>query len=284
MEDRFLSPRDIRELAAELDLNPTKRLGQNFVIDPNTVRRIVDLSEFDPGDCVLEIGPGLGSLTIGLLSGGANVVAIEIDSRLASRLPQTVEMFAPSRAAHLRVVGGDAMTIDLPREPTAVIANLPYNVAVPVVLRVFGQLPNVKRGLVMVQLEVARRLAASPGSPDYGIPSVKMQWFGQVEVAGRVSPKVFWPEPRVDSGLVRIRRGDPPVAVSTRQQVFACIDAGFSQRRKKLRSALADWAGSTTNADQILDAAGVSRDLRAEDLTLVDFVRIADARLAATGA
>lgn len=269
----------MRELAAALGVSPTKRLGQNFVIDPNTVRRIVALADLSPSDTVLEIGPGLGSLTLGLLSEVAEVVAVEIDDTLGAQLPQTVEQFGPDFQSRLTVINADAMTVDLSGiAPTAFVANLPYNIAVPVTLRTLVECPSIQSGVVMVQLEVAERLAASVGDRDYGIPSVKMQWFGDVEVIGRVGPNVFWPAPRVDSGLVGFRRGTPPTCVSGREAVFACIDAGFSQRRKKLRSALADWAGSVQQADQILASAGVDAGSRAENLTLVDFIRIADAR------
>ena len=280
-EATLLGPAEIRKLAAELDLTPTKRHGQNFVIDPNTVRRIVRLAGLSESDVVVEVGPGLGSLTLGLLGACRAVVAIEIDQRLAELLPRTVADRAPALASQLSVVASDALTVDLktlPVTPTAFVANLPYNVAVPIVLRLLGELPDVSHGLVMVQLEVAARLAASPGSRVYGVPSVKMQWYGQVESVGTVGPKVFWPEPRVDSGLVRFRRGTAPRCASSREEVFACIDAGFSQRRKKLRSALSTWAGGLTQADQILAAAGIDPGSRGEDLTIDQFAAIADAR------
>ncbi len=280
-EATLLGPAEIRKLAAELDLTPTKRHGQNFVIDPNTVRRIVRLAGLSESDVVVEVGPGLGSLTLGLLGACRAVVAIEIDQRLAELLPRTVADRAPALASQLSVVASDALTVDLktlPVTPTAFIANLPYNVAVPIVLRLLGELPDVSHGLVMVQLEVAARLAASPGSRVYGVPSVKMQWYGQVDSVGTVGPKVFWPEPRVDSGLVRFRRGTAPQCASSREEVFACIDAGFSQRRKKLRSALSTWAGGLTQADQILAAAGIDPGSRGEDLTIDQFAAIADAR------
>ena len=278
----LLGPAQVRRLAADLDLTPTKRHGQNFVIDPNTVRRIVRLAQIDPDEVVVEVGPGIGSLTLGLLTACAGVTAIEIDDRLAARLPDTVAHHAPAVAGNLTVVAADALVVplaDLPgRPPTAFVANLPYNVAVPIVLRLLGDLPTVGHGLVMVQLEVAARLAAHPGSRTYGVPSVKMQWFGAVESVGTVGPKVFWPEPRVDSGLVRFRRGTPPKCSSTRAEVFACIDAGFSQRRKKLRSALSAWAGGLTQADAVLAAAGIDAGARGEDLTIDQFAAIADAR------
>lgn len=282
-ESSLLGPAEIRRLAADLDLTPTKRHGQNFVLDPNTVRRIVRLADLDPGDVVVEVGPGLGSLTLGLLDVAREVIAVEIDTRLATQLPLTV---ADRSAAggNLRVLAADALTVsqdDLGRPtPTAFVANLPYNVAVPIVLHLLAELPAVNKGLVMVQLEVAARLAAEPGSRIYGVPSVKMQWFGSVSSVGTVGPKVFWPEPRVDSGLVRFERGEPPVCSSSREEVFAAIDAGFSQRRKKLRSALSAWAGGLPQADTILRNADINPDARGEDLTLVEFAAISDARSA----
>lgn len=286
-EPQLLGPVEIRTLAAQLDLTPTKKHGQNFVIDPNTVRRIVRLAELVESDVVVEVGPGLGSLTLGLLGACRSVVAIEIDPRLAALLPQTAADQAPELAPRLSVVTADALTFalgDLPGpQPSAFVANLPYNVAVPIVLRLLGELPNVSHGLVMVQLEVAARLAASPGSRVYGVPSVKMQWYGQVDSVGTVGPKVFWPEPRVDSGLVRFHRGQAPSCRSSREEVFACIDAGFSQRRKKLRSALSTWAGGLASADHILATAGVDSSCRGEDLTIAEFAAIADARSALSG-
>ncbi len=291
-ESGLLGPAQIRSLAASLDLTPTKRHGQNFVIDPNTVRRIVRMANVTPNDVVLEIGPGLGSLTLGLLESGARVHAIEIDHRLAEVLADTVAQRMPQRSPALWVTAADAMAVELaadqapvqpatppPPLPTTMVANLPYNVAVPIVLRMFAQLPSLARGLVMVQLEVAQRLAATPGSRVYGVPSVKMQWFGHVEFAGTVGPSVFWPAPRVDSGLVRITRHAPPDSEAGRERVFGVIDAAFSQRRKKLRSALATWAGGVQNADHILELASVDPSARGEDLTLASFVSIADARL-----
>lgn len=282
-ESTLLGPIEIRKLAAGLDLTPTKRHGQNFVIDPNTVRRIVRLANLDSSDVVVEVGPGLGSLTLGLLDSCAGVVAVEIDERLARMLPKTVENHSERSAGKLSVICGDALTVALADlrdpAPNAFVANLPYNVAVPIVLRLLTEMPSVTKGLVMVQLEVAARLAAKPGSRTYGVPSVKMQWFGLVESVGTVGPKVFWPEPRVDSGLVRFTRGRPPECRATRQQVFACIDAGFSQRRKKLRSALSSWAGGLAQADAILQMAAIDPAARGEDLGVAEYAAIADARL-----
>jgi len=281
-ERGLLGPVEVREIAARLNLIPTKRHGQNFVIDPNTVRRIVRLADVTAADTVLEIGPGIGSLTLGLLETGATVQAIELDERLAALLPETAQQRIPERASDLRVISGDAMHVELGAEqlgPTTIVANLPYNVAVPIVLRMFAELPTLRRGLVMVQLEVAQRLAAAPGSRIYGVPSVKMAWFGSVDFAGTVGPNVFWPAPRIDSGLVRITCHAPPQSRAGREAVFSAIDAGFSQRRKKLRSALATWAGGVAMADEILAIADVDPSARGEDITLASFVRIADARL-----
>lgn len=279
-EAGLLGAREVRELAEQVGLTPTKKLGQNFVVDPNTVRKIVSLADLSASATVLEVGPGLGSLTLGLLAAADRVIAIELDPGLAAQLPATVQQFNPARAKALTVVAGDAMTVDLAAlpQPTEFVANLPYNVAVPVIIRILSECPTVNGGLVMVQLEVAKRLAAQPGTADYGIPSVKLQWFGEVAVVSRISPNVFWPVPRVDSGLVSFRRCPSPPSRASRAEVFACIDAAFSQRRKKLRSALTGWAGSIAAADDLLAAAGQDSAARAENLTLVDFIAIADAR------
>lgn len=281
MTSSLLGPAQIRALAAELDLRPSKRHGQNFVIDPNTVRKIVRLAELTDADAVVEVGPGLGSLTLGLLEQCQSVTAIEIEPLLADRLGATVAEHQPNNVERLTIITGDAMTVPVPLagpEPSALVANLPYNVSVPVLLRMLADLSSISHGLVMVQAEVAQRLTAGPGSRIYGVPSVKMQWFGTATRAGSVGPKVFWPEPRVDSGLVRFVRGQAPETASTRQDVFACIDAAFSQRRKTLRSALATWAGGSGNVDQILRQAGVDSSQRGETLKLSDFVAICDAR------
>ena len=280
----LLGPVQVRELAASLDIRPTKKFGQNFVIDANTVRKIVRDAGVQAGEHVVEIGPGLGSLTLGLLEAGAKLTVIEIDPVLARALLDTVAKFAPGAQDQLRVVEGDALTVDLATlggdgwgEPTALVANLPYNVSVPVLLRVLAECSAIERALVMVQAEVADRLVADPGSRTYGVPSVKLQWFGQSRRVGSVSPHVFWPVPRVDSGLVRFDRGTPPDCESSREHVFASIDAGFSQRRKSLRSALATWAGSTARAEAAMEQAGVSPTLRGEVLRVEDYAGIADA-------
>lgn len=274
--DGLLGPAQIRALAVRLGVRPTKGLGQNFVHDANTVRRIVRTADLDPADVVLEVGPGLGSLTLGLLPQCAAVVAVEIDPVLAAALPSTVEHQMPSYVDRLTVVTADALTVgELPGSPpTALVANLPYNVAVPVVLHLLQALPSLRHGLVLVQKEVADRLAAPPGSRVYGAPSAKAAWHAQVRRAGAVPRQVFWPVPNVDSGLVAFTRHEPPVGAD-RATVFAVVDAAFAQRRKTLRSTLAGWAGSAEAAERRLRAAGVDPGLRGEALDIVAFTRIA---------
>jgi 16S rRNA (adenine1518-N6/adenine1519-N6)-dimethyltransferase len=277
-DDGLLGGGDIRALAAELDIRPTKKLGQNFVTDPNTVRRIVRAAHLADDDIVLEVGPGLGSLTLALLPHAAQVVAVELDPVLAGRLPRTAQERLPDLAGRLTVVEGDALRItDLPVEPTALVANLPYNVAVPVVLHLLQQFPSLRTVLVMVQKEVADRLAAGPGGRVYGVPSVKARWYCEVEPAGNVGTSVFWPVPHVESGLVRMTRREPPASEAGRAATFAVVDAAFAQRRKTLRSSLAGIAGSPTAAETALRAAGVDPSLRGEQLDVADFARIADA-------
>jgi 16S rRNA (adenine1518-N6/adenine1519-N6)-dimethyltransferase len=274
----LLGPAEVRALAAELDLRPTKQRGQNFVIDANTVRRIARESGVGPDDVVVEVGPGLGSLTLALLEVGAHVVAIEVDARLAERLPATVAEHAPHAVDRLDVVAADALRVsDLPGPPpTALVANLPYNVSVPVLLHLLTLLPSLQRGLVMVQSEVADRLAAGPGSKVYGVPSVKAAWFADVRRAGAVGRHVFWPAPNVDSGLVAWERREPPATTATREQVFAVVDAAFGQRRKGLRGALRGLAGSTEAAQAALEKAGIEPLARGESLTVKDFARLAE--------
>jgi 16S rRNA (adenine1518-N6/adenine1519-N6)-dimethyltransferase len=278
-EPRLLGAAEIRDLAARLDLRPTKQLGQNFVIDPNTVRRIVREAGIGPDDVVVEVGPGLGSLTLALLGVAAQVIAIEVDERLATLLPQTAAAHDPHRADRLLVVHADAMRIEhLPgAAPTALVANLPYNVSVPVLLHLLARIPTLQRGLVMVQAEVADRLAAPPGSKVYGVPSVKAAWFADVRRAGTVGRNVFWPAPNVDSGLVAWTRREPPVTNATRAQVFAVVDAAFAQRRKTLRAALRGLAGSAEAAIAALETAGVDPQTRGEAIAIGDYVRIAEA-------
>jgi 16S rRNA (adenine1518-N6/adenine1519-N6)-dimethyltransferase len=280
----LLTAADVRSLLARLNLRPTKTLGQNFVHDQNTVRRIVRVAEVQDGDVVLEIGPGLGSLTLGLLEAGADVTAVEIDPVLAAALPGTVVAAAPAAADRLRVVNADALMLtlaDIPgRPPTALVANLPYNVAVPILLRMLELVPSLRTGLVMVQAEVAERLAAVPGSKAYGIPSVKLAWYASVTRAGSVPRAVFWPVPNVDSGLVRlVRRPGPPLPDGvSRADVFAVIDQAFAQRRKMLRGALTSWAGSAAQAQLVLERAGVDPTARGETLDIAAFVKIAAAQ------
>ena len=279
MAEGLLDPRTIRQLAAELDLRPTKQRGQNFVHDPNTVRRIVAAAGVNADDVVLEIGPGLGSLTLGLLEAAAGVVAIEIEHSLAERLPVTVAERLPAFADRLRVLEADALRVDelADPQPTLVVANLPYNVSVPVLLHVLARFPTVRAGLVMVQAEVADRLVAPPGSRTYGIPSVKLAWYCSARRIGSVPPTVFWPVPNVESGLVSLVRRDPPNTTATRQEVFAVVDAAFAQRRKMLRSALSGVFGSSADASAALIAAGLDPQARGEVLAVSDFVRIAEA-------
>ena len=273
----LLGPAEIRSLAASLGLRPTKTLGQNFLHDPNTIRRIVRTAELAPGERVLEIGPGLGSLTLGLLEAGHPVTAVEIDPLLAGALPATVRERLPD--ASLDVVTADAMRVTaLPGEPTALVANLPYNVAVPVVLHLLENFPDLRTGLVMVQAEVAERLAADPGSKAYGVPSVKAAWYCAATRAGAISRAVFWPVPNVDSGLVRLVRRDPPATSAGRVDVFTAVDAAFAQRRKTLRAALAGWAGSPAAAEDALRAAGIDPSARGETLDVTAFARLAEHR------
>ncbi len=270
MSGSLLGPAEVRRRAAELGLRPTKSLGQNFVVDANTVRRIVRLADVGPDDVVLEVGPGLGSLTQGLLSAVRRVVAVEIDPLLAGALSAST--------GDLEVLTEDALRVrEVPGPPpTALVANLPYNVAVPVVLHVLATFPSVERGLVMVQQEVADRLVAPPGSRTYGVPSVKVAWYAAATKAGSVPRSVFWPVPNVDSGLVALRRRPPPEG--DRARTFAVVDAAFAQRRKTLRAALAGWAGSPAEAERVVRSAGVDPGLRGEALTVADFARIASAK------
>jgi len=268
----------VRSLARSLGLRPTKQRGQNFVIDPNTVRRIVRAAELTDGETVLEVGPGLGSLTLALLADGHAVRAVEIDPVLAGALPATIASYAPEQADRFSVVLADAMTVgaDQLGEPTACVANLPYNVAVPVLLHLLQIAPSLRHGLVMVQAEVANRLAAAPGSKTYGVPSAKAAWYAEVRRAGPVGRNVFWPAPNVDSGLVSFVRREPPPTSATREQVFAVVDAAFSQRRKTIRSALARWMPDRDRLDAVLSAAGIDPRVRGEVLGIADFARIAD--------
>lgn len=308
----LLGPAEVRALATEFAVRPTKKLGQNFVHDANTVRRIVQLAGVDADDVVLEVGPGLGSLTLGLLATGARVVAVEVDPVLAERLPATVGARAGAAASRLTVLAADALRLratglaaassdsaapsgvvshvpaavsctqdavfDVRDAPNLLVANLPYNIAVPVVLHLLAELPSLRRALVMVQTEVADRMAAGPGSRVYGVPSAKLAWYGTARKVAPVPRAVFWPVPNVDSALVSFERhAEAPPGQAERDRVFAVIDAAFAQRRKTLRAALASWAGSAQRAEQILRAADVDPATRGEQLTITDFTRIAAA-------
>ncbi|MGW0366433.1 16S rRNA (adenine(1518)-N(6)/adenine(1519)-N(6))-dimethyltransferase RsmA [Streptomyces sp. NPDC002990] len=282
--DALLGPADIRELAAVLGVRPTKQKGQNFVIDANTVRRIVRTAEVRADDVVVEVGPGLGSLTLALLEAADRVTAVEIDDVLAAALPATIEARMPQKKDRFALVHSDAMLVtELPGPPpTALVANLPYNVAVPVLLTMLDRFPTIERTLVMVQAEVADRLAAKPGNKVYGVPSVKANWYADVKRAGSIGRKVFWPAPNVDSGLVSLVRRERPVSTSaSKAEVFAVVDAAFAQRRKTLRAALAGWAGSAAGAEAALVAAGVSPQARGESLTVEEFAAIAEHKPAA---
>jgi 16S rRNA (adenine1518-N6/adenine1519-N6)-dimethyltransferase len=276
---RMLTPGDTRELAGRLGVRPSKRLGQNFVVEPGTVRRIAALAGLQPDDVVLEVGPGLGSLTLALLEAGAGqLVAIEIDRALAAELPRTLAARAPDLARRMTVVAGDALQVaasGLPAPPSVLVANLPYNVAVPVLLHLLAALPTLRRGLVMVQAEVADRMCAGPGSRVYGAPSVKLAWYAAARSAGPVPRTVFWPVPNVDSRLVAFTRRDPPDTTATREEVFAVIDAAFRQRRKTLRAALSGWAGSAPEAERLLRTAGIDPGARGESLGVEEFARLA---------
>lgn len=274
---RLLDPSSVRDLVTRLELRPTKQRGQNFVTDANTVRRITELAGVHPTDTVLEVGPGLGSLTLALLEVAESVIAVEIDAVLAGALSATVADRAPDRADGLRVVTADAQRIDhLPLPPTSVVANLPYNVAVPVLLHLLATFDSWQHGLVMVQTEVADRLAAGPGSKTYGVPSAKMAWYGTARRVATVPARAFWPVPNVGSGLVAIERRPPPQTTAKREQVFAVIDAAFAQRRKMLRTALSGLAGSPADAAAVLQRAGVDPTVRGEMCDIVQFARIAE--------
>ncbi|HEY0936179.1 MAG TPA: rRNA adenine dimethyltransferase family protein [Trebonia sp.] len=315
---RLLSARDIRGLADRLGLRPTKKLGQNFVVEQGSVRQIAALARIGRHDAILEVGPGLGSLTLALVEaavlaagpmfyegvcgtavrdgGGVappgprdiplRLVAVEIDPVLAAELPRTIAGRAPDLAPRVQVLLADALTVIEPElgvpSPTVLAANLPYNVAVPVLLHLLAVLPGLERGVVMVQAEVAERMCAGPGSRVYGVPSAKLAWYADARLAGTVPRTVFWPVPNVDSKLVAFTRHDPPPTAASRQQVFALIDAAFRQRRKTLRAALAGWAGSAAEAERVLRAAGVDPGARGETLAVADFARVAQTALPGT--
>lgn len=270
----LLGSSEIRRLAAELDLRPTKKLGQNFVIDPNTIRKIVAAANLGPRDKVVEIGPGLGSLTLGLLEKVNQLAVVEFDTRLAQRLKQTLDQRASGHSCH--IIAADAMSMtSLPFEPDALVANLPYNISVPVLLHFMETFPSLKKGLVLVQAEVAARLVAPAGSKTYGSPSAKLAWYANAVSAGVVSRNIFWPIPNVDSALVYFEKREDAFDPNSRQEVFRVIDGAFAQRRKTLRQALAEWAGSPVRAEEILSSAGISPQARGEDLGIEDFVKLA---------
>ncbi len=271
----LLGGTDVRQLAASIDVVPTKKLGQNFVTDPNTIRRIVGAAKLNGSENVVEIGPGLGSLTLGLLEVAKTVTSVEIDRRMASALEETIAKRAPG--TNFTLITHDAMTLDaLPIAPDALVANLPYNISVPVLLNFLERFPTIAKGLVLVQAEVAHRLAAPPGSKIYGAPSAKLAWYAEANLAGNVGRTIFWPVPNVDSALVYFERRATVLGDETlRKQTFAVIDAAFAQRRKTLRQALAEWAGSAAQAEIRLNAAGVSPQSRGEQLSIANFVAIA---------
>jgi len=274
----LLGGADVRELAARLDVTPTKKLGQNFVTDPNTIRRIVAAAKLDGTETVVEIGPGLGSLTLGLLEVAKTVLAVEIDPKMAAELEATIAKRAPGK--DFKLVTDDALRVtELPVEPDALVANLPYNISVPVLLHFLEHFPSIQKGLVLVQAEVAHRLAAAPGSKIYGIPSVKLAWYADSALAGNVGRNIFWPVPNVDSALVYFAKRSVPLGDNQlRLATFAVADAAFGQRRKTLRQALAVWAGSPADAERILVAAGISPQARGEELDVHQFVAIARAK------
>lgn len=277
---QLLGSVEIRALAEKLDVTPTKKLGQNFVHDPNTVRRIVAAAELTPDDHVVEVGPGLGSLTLALVESAASVTAVEIDPRLAAELPETFQWRAPALAHKLSIVLKDALKVqqsDMAVQPTALVANLPYNVSVPVLLHMMEEFPTINKVLVMVQAEVADRLAADPGSKIYGVPSVKASFYGPVTRAGSIGKNVFWPAPKIESGLVKIVREDTAWKQDdeTRKKVWPIIDAAFLQRRKTLRAALSGHYGSGQAAEEALRAADIDPTLRGEKLDVTDYVRLA---------
>lgn len=284
---QLLGPTDVRLLADRLNVRPAKQWGQNFVVDAGTVRRIARIARIEPGDHVLEVGPGLGSLTLALLEAGGRVTAVEIDPRLAGALPETVAQRAPDASGLLAVIGADALRVS-PREvadaagadappPRSLVANLPYNVSVPVILHALEAFPSLERVLVMVQAEVADRVVAPPGSRTYGIPSAKVAWYGSARLAGDVARSAFFPVPRVDSRLVLIERREQPVCAASREDVFALIDIAFGQRRKALRGLVRDLAGSSEAASRALASVGIDPLARGETLDIGQFARLADA-------
>lgn len=280
MTIRLLGRSEIRNLAKELELRPRKSLGQNFVHDANTVRRIASASSVNKRDHVLEVGPGLGSLTLALLDRGSTVTAVEIDTQLAQRLPKTIAEHSHSEIHRLTVLNRDILGLsreDLTTPPTALVANLPYNIAVPAILHLLAEFPSIRTVMVMVQAEVAERLAAEPGNKEYGVPSAKVRFYGKVRRYGMVAPTVFWPIPRVFSGLVRIdcHETSPwPAEPGFREKVFELIDIGFAQRRKTSRNAFLEWAGSGNESASRLLAASIDPARRGETLSIAEYARL----------
>ena len=271
----LLGAAEIREIAERIGLRPTKKLGQNFVVDANTCRKIVKSADVGPTDIALEIGPGLGSLTLAMLESASEVIAIEIDERLSAELPETAERHGFD-SSKLTIINQDAMGITtLPKDPTVLVANLPYNVSVPVLLRFLELFPTLRSGVVMVQSEVADRLVAKPNSKTYGSPSVKATWWADLTSAGTVSRSIFWPVPNVDSSLVRFVRHESAGDESLRKATFKIIDAAFAQRRKMMRAALSDLCGGSAAASSIIEASGIDPTIRGEALQLSDFIKIA---------
>jgi 16S rRNA (adenine1518-N6/adenine1519-N6)-dimethyltransferase len=271
----LLGAAEIREIAERIGLRPTKKLGQNFVVDANTCRKIVKSADVGPTDIALEIGPGLGSLTLAMLESASEVIAIEIDDRLAAELPETAQRHGLD-ASKLTIVNQDAMGVTtLPKDPTVLVANLPYNVSVPVLLRFLELFPTLRSGVVMVQSEVADRLVAKPNNKVYGSPSVKATWWADLSSAGTVSRSIFWPVPNVDSSLVRFVRHQSAGDETLRKATFKIIDAAFAQRRKMMRAALSDLCGGSAAASSIIEASGIDPTIRGESLQLSDFIKIA---------
>lgn len=280
---RLLGPAQVRSLAERLGVTPTKKLGQNFVHDPNTVRKIIRLADVKAGQNVLEIGPGLGSLTLGLTEVGARVTAVEIDDRLASWLPETVAHHQPD--AQLSVVHSDALAVEsLPTPPELLVANLPYNVSVPILMHLLESFPSITGGLVMVQQEVGERIQAAPNSKIYGAPSAKAAWYGRWTIAGSVSRKIFWPVPGVDSVLVGFQKYEQPLgSEEERQLTFELINAAFANRRKMLRqslqTAVSPEHSSTERVTELLKRANIAETARAENLSVTEYLAIARAIL-----
>ena len=273
----LLGATEIREIASRIGVTPTKKLGQNFVVDANVCRKIVSVADVSPNDIVVEIGPGLGSLSLAIIESAKHLLAVEIDSRLAAELPQTFARHEVATDA-FTIINQDALAVDeLPMQPDVLVANLPYNISVPVLLHFFERFPTLRSGVVMVQSEVADRLAAVPGSKSYGSPSVKATWWMQMSAAGGVARSIFWPVPNVDSSLVKFVRHEPAGDEALRLRTFEIIDAAFAQRRKMLRAALSGMFGGSSQASAVIESAGIDPTLRGEALLLPDFIKIAEA-------